>query len=496
MARVVERQLPDTEEVRFAIDIARALKRHNARGLIAGGFVRDDRPHDLDMCATVHPDFLEELVVDGPPHKTVPTGKEYGTITFIRGDAQIEVTTTRADHGHSDNRRDVKPKFSLDPHEGPLLDVSRRDLTINGLLWDPLTSRVIDHVGGLEDLENKVIRFIGDPVERCREDALRVMRFVRFAARFRKQGFRIDPAIFDVVEDPVVCRRLQFLSGERVRDELLGILLTDDAAWALTIMLELGLLEMWFPELYRLHNLEQNVWHSEDVLGHVIMALDRACQMNLDLTDRFAVLVHDLGKGVTQEWKCVAPYYGYSFHGHDLESLNILEQEMLPRLKLYGNVGKYPVNVDKVKLLVKGHMATFSAPNMRMSKRLRHMGVDVFGPEMVERSHNLFLCDTFGRNLWLDYPEDFSSVVERVALIKQKVNAYLSEERSAQAVKDVAINGFVVMQLLDLKPGPIVGQILSYLFDKVTSQELPNEPEALERHILEHRLTLLNLGDM
>jgi tRNA nucleotidyltransferase/poly(A) polymerase len=76
------------------------------------------------------------------------------------------------------------------------------------------------------------------------------------------------------------------------------------------------------------------------------------------------------------------------------------------------------------------------------------------------------------------------------------VNAYLSEERSAQTVKDVAINGFVVMQLLDLKPGPIVGQILSYLFDKVTSQEIPNEPETLERHILEHRLTLLNLDDM
>ena len=497
MARVMEIKLPETEEVRFAQDIARALKRHDAVGLIAGGFVRDllmdKEPSDLDMCATVHPDLLEELEVDGPPHKTIPTGKEHGTITFLRGDTQIEVTTTRIDHGHGDNRKDVKPEFTFDRKRGPILDVNRRDLTINGLLCDPLTSHVQDHVGGLSDIEDKMIRFIGDSVKRCQEDALRIMRFIRFAARLQDQGFQIDTSIFDVLEDPLVRKRFSLLTGERVRDELLGILMTDNAAWALTMLLEIGVLEAWFPELHRLHNLEQNVWHSEDVLGHVIMALDQACQMDLDLTDRLAVLVHDLGKGVTQEWKCVAPHYGYSFHGHDLESLNILEEEMLPRLKLYGNVGKYPVNIDKVKLLVKGHMSAFAEPNMKMSKRLRHMGVTTFGPEMVERSHNLFLCDTFGRNLWIDYPEDISSVVERVALIKQKVDAYLAEEHSAKTVKDVAVDGHVVMRVLDLKPSRLVGQVLAHLFDKVTSEELSNDPEALERYLLENKSELLNL---
>jgi tRNA nucleotidyltransferase (CCA-adding enzyme) len=500
MARV-RVDVPQTDEVRFAIEIARALNQLGVTTRVAGGYVRDlllrEEPKDLDMCATAHPDVLESL-----PFKTVATGKQYGTITFIKGDIHIEVTTTRQEHGYGDSRRDVQPVFTYDPVEGPVLDVQRRDLTINGLLLDLLSGRVEDHVGGLKDLEAGKIDFIGNAFDRVRDDALRLFRFVRFAS---KLGFTIDQEVFDVAHHPLVRKRLSLLSGERVRDEFLGILQTPNASWALTVLLELGLIEMWFPELYCLVDMEQNVWHSEDVWGHTLLALDHACRMNFDLTDRLTAVCHDLGKGVTQDPKVLGDDYGYeaarqkiqdygySFHGHDLASLQIMEEEFCPRLKLYGNVGKYPVNVDKVKMLVKGHMSSFSSPKMRPAKRLRHMGADIWGEEMIDRAHHLFLVDTFGRNLFKDYPEEMSDVIEKGARIYQAIKGYVLQEDSAMSVKDLTINGNDVMRLLDIKPSRLVGQVLADLFDKVTNEELPNDAEALERHVVANRETYLIL---
>jgi tRNA nucleotidyltransferase (CCA-adding enzyme) len=496
MARV-RVDVPQTDEVRFAIEIARALDQLGVTTRVAGGFVRDlllnEEPKDLDMCATAHPDVLESL-----PFKTIATGKQYGTITFIKGDIHIEVTTTRQEHGYGDSRRDVQPVFTYDPVEGPVLDVQRRDLTINGLLLNLKTGIIEDHVGGIKDLEKGHVRFIGNSFDTVHNDTLRLYRFVRFAS---KLGFTIDQEVFDVAQHPLIRKRLSLLSGERVRDEFLGILQTPNASWALTVLLELGLIEMWFPELHRLVDMEQNVWHSEDVWGHTLLSLDHACRMDYDLTDRLTAVCHDLGKGVTQtpkmedgeEAQQKIQDYGYSFKGHDLASLQIMEEEFCPRLKLYGNVGKYPVNVDKVKMLVKGHMSSFSSPRMRPAKRLRHMGVDVWGEEMIDRAHHLFLVDTFGRNLFKDYPEEMSAVVEKGARIYQAIKGYVLQEDSAMSIKDLSINGNDVMRLLDIKPSRLVGQVLADLFDKVTNEELPNDAEALERHVVANRETYLTL---
>jgi tRNA nucleotidyltransferase (CCA-adding enzyme) len=508
MARGIKVELPDIDEVRFAIRISRALLEKGGRGYIVGGPVRDmlmgRTPKDWDMCATRPPDEVKNL-----GFKAVPTGEQYGTITLIEGDSKIEVTTTRLDHGHGENRRDVKPVFTFDNEMGPQWDVQRRDLTINGLLCDPLTGEVLDYVGGIQDLQNGVIRFIGDPEKRVIEDGLRLLRWVRFIC---STGMSPDPVGFDLVFNPTVQNRLENLSGERIRDELLGILSTERAALGITFLQELGILDTWIPELAQLFDMEQNVWHSECVGGHTLMSLDNVVRMGGDLTDRVTALFHDLGKGVTQDVKSMGldsdsdrerqlAEYGYSFHGHDAESVRILDESVCPRLKLYGPTDKYDVDMDRVKHLIGCHMHTFSSNKMRMSRRLKHTGVSDFDMDMMDRSFMLFLADTLGRELWLDYPlgraeaEPMWAVVERGADIRKKVLTYLEQERSARTVKDVLLNGHDVMRLLEIKPSRTVGKVLNHLFDLVTSEGIENDPAVLEQYVRNNQETLLNLPD-
>jgi tRNA nucleotidyltransferase (CCA-adding enzyme) len=506
MARGIKIDLPDIDEVRFAIRISRALQEKGGRGYIVGGPVRDmlmgRMPKDWDMCATRSPEDIKNL-----GFKAVPTGEQYGTITLIEGDSKIEVTTTRLDHGHGENRRDVKPVFTFDNEKGPRWDVQRRDLTINGLLCDPLTGEVLDYVGGIQDLQDGIIRFIGDPEKRVIEDGLRLLRWVRFIC---STGMAPDPTGFDIVFNPTVQNRLQNLSGERIRDELLGILSTERASLGMTMLQELGVLKMWLPEMERLVDMEQNVWHSECVWGHTLMALDNVVQMGGDLTDRVTAFFHDIGKGVTQDVKIAEIHaddygmdklkqYGYSFHGHDAEGVRILNEDVLPRLKLYGSTDKYDVDVERVKHLIGHHMHIFSGYKMRMSKRLRHSGVSDFDMDMIDRSFMLFLADTCGRKLCLDYPlesadaEPMWAVIEKGATIRKSLLSYLEQERSARTVKDVLLNGHDVMRLLELTPSRTVGNVLNHLFDLVTSEKLENDPEVLEEYVVQNRGMLLVL---
>jgi tRNA nucleotidyltransferase/poly(A) polymerase len=389
------------------------------------------------------------------------------------------------------------------------MDVQRRDLTINGLLCDPLTGEVFDYVGGLKDLEMGIIRFIGDAEKRVMEDALRLLRWVRFICR---TGMVPDPSAFDVTQNPSVVRRLQNLSGERVRDEILGILSTERAALGMTLLHELGIIEMWLPEMEQLVDYEQNVWHSEDVWGHTLMTLDAVVQMGGDLTDRVTAFFHDVGKGVTRDVKTTGvddgdplydklQQYGYSFHSHDVAGVRILDESIVPRLKMYGPTDKYDVDMDRVKHLIGCHMHTFSSNKMRMSKRLKHSGVSDFGMDMLDRSLMLFMADTFGRKLWLDYPlksedaEPMWKVIEKGASIKKDILNYLEQEHSARNKKEVAINGHVIMNLLGIRQGRKVGDVINHLFDLVTESGITNEPTVLEQYVVAHKDYLLNLPE-
>jgi tRNA nucleotidyltransferase/poly(A) polymerase len=461
-------------------------------------------PKDLDMCATVHTDDIKNL-----GFHFAPTGEKHGTITLIRGDVKVEVTTTREDQGHGDNRKDVEPVFCLDNALGPYIDVQRRDLTINGLLCEPSTGIIHDHVGGIDDIKKGHITLIGRTVKRLQEDALRVMRFVRF---WCSTGFTLDPNIFHFVTDSLFLKRLKLVSGERIRDELLGILSTERAAMGMRLLQELGIIAIWLPEMEQLVDMKQNVWHSEDVWEHSLLALEHAIHMGGDLTDRVATLFHDVGKGVTRDVKTLGSSndgdverqlreYGYSFHGHDAESVRILDELICPRLKLYGSTDKYNVDMDRAKHIIGRHMSTFSTSKMTTRKRLKHLGATDYSVDMVDRSFRLFIADTCARELDWDYPLGYPKadpmwvVLEKGARIRRSVLDYLAQEHSARTVKDVRLNGNDVMGLLGLKPSRTVGKVLYHLFDLVTSESIENDPVVLEQYLINNKEMLLDLPE-
>lgn len=468
--------------MRLAQDIACACNWHGYVCYIVGGFVRDTllglKPKDLDMVTPLPLTYLKTLPVENCT--IVPTGEQYGTITFVRDDVSIEVTVCREDFGDQDagdNRRDVNPTFINHNARGPISDIERRDFTVNGLVADPFTLDVCDIVGGLEDLFFRRLRFIGDPIERCREDALRVFRYIRFAARL---GFKIDPVIFDVVKDPVVQTRLALLSAERVRDEWIKTLTVEDgnaAAWAMTMYQELGLLDMWFPEMVPMIDHEQNVYHSHDVWGHSLLALETSKPY---LINRLFALLHDIGKPECAEFK--HQDYGYSFHNHTVVGASIMK-DMLLRLK-FGY--REPIHLDLLYHLVEHHMDAFVKG--KMSKMAKRIGLDKFAEEygaqyILDLSWNVGRSDFFGRAPNMNV-KDIRSADAKLRASYEIVSEYIQNmENPVFSQRDLAIDGHDVMRITGIEPGPQVGQVMRNLFTHVQNGNLENKKEVLESAI-------------
>jgi len=479
---MLHREFRVTPELEFARDITRALRARGKEGLIAGGYVRDvENPNDLDMATTESPDGM--LTLDVPNCHKVPTGIDYGTVSFVRvaGEENIvvEVTTCREDHGASDNRRDVKPKFCYNKDTAFQLDAMRRDLTINSLMADPFTGKIYDWVGGLTDLENRVIRFNRGAVEACRDDALRLLRGVGFAARL---SFTVTTDIFDAACDSVVRRRLSKLSGERIRDELLRILKSNNAAWGISMLQQLGVMELWLPELCCMLDCEQNIYHTHDVWGHTLLGLSSIEHASLEV--KLAFLFHDSGKPFTQEM-LRGEDYGYSFHRHHMASVDVLQGIAETRLKLFSNSGKYPVNMEQVYHLVEAHMSSFGGKDASMNNRLKHTGISKFGPEMLDKSWDMFWADAHGRNIYLeDSVKSTDVLIDEMRRRYNLIRDYLAKENTAFTVKQLAINGHAVMRLLGIKPSKEVGNTLNGLLEAVSNELVENRREALEEYLL------------
>jgi tRNA nucleotidyltransferase (CCA-adding enzyme) len=479
--------LPKTDLVRFAQEIACAINWRGYQCWITGGFVRDllleVEPGDLDMMTPMSVKGMKLL--DLPDCSVVPTGEQYGTLTFVRGDLKIEVTTCREDFGDQDagdNRKDVTPTFIHKNTVGPVVDVNRRDLTINGLYMCPFRGLVYDYVDGTLDLFAKQITFIGDALDRCREDALRVFRFIRFAARFLPLGFTIDPVIFDVVNDPVVQTRLGLLSAERVRDEFIKTLTVKSgnaAAWAMTMYHELGLLDMWFPEMVPMVDHEQNVYHSHDVWGHSLLAVEAS---ERDLINRLFALWHDVGKPECAEFK--HEDYGFTFHQHTAASARIM-RKIAERLK-FGH--REPVHMDLLYHLIEHHMDAFI--NGKMSKIAKRMGLHDFAEDygakaILDLAWSVGRSDWFGRVPNMDV-KDIRGADARLKAVYDRVAEYIEGmQNPVFSARDLTVTGHDVMRVTEIPPGPQVGQVIRQLFIHVQNGLLPNEKEALEAAMLD-----------
>ncbi|HET6466442.1 MAG TPA: CCA tRNA nucleotidyltransferase [Nitrospiria bacterium] len=271
-----------------AIEIVKILREGGFRAYWAGGSVRDlvmgHKPQDYDVATDARPEQVMKLF-----SKTVPVGVSFGVVKVIEDGFEFEVTTFRSDGRYIDGRHPAEVHYSDDRE-----DAARRDFTINGMFYDPLKKEIIDYVEGRRDIAAGVIRAIGDPHERFEEDKLRLMRAVRFAARF---GYVIEPKTEAALRD--LAGQIHQISAERIRDELKKMLTGPNPSDSISLLIQTGLMKTILPEVLAMAGVEQpKEFHPEgDVLTHTMLLL-----RNLDLPSfelAMAALLHDVGKPPT-----------------------------------------------------------------------------------------------------------------------------------------------------------------------------------------------------
>jgi poly(A) polymerase len=274
----------------LADKICRTLRAAGHQAYLVGGCVRDlvlkREPTDYDVATDARPERVQELFPG-----SLNVGARFGVILVVEGDAQVEVATFRSDIGYSDGRHPDRVEYSRTPEE----DVRRRDFTINGLMLDPVTGQVLDFVGGREDIRAGLVRAIGEPMMRFREDKLRMARAVRFAARF---GYTIEPATFAAIRSAAA--QITQVSPERLREELTKLLTEGEARRGFELLDQTGLLDAVLPEIARMRGVPQPPqFHPEgDVWIHTRMMLEKI-PPGAPPALAWAILLHDVGKPPT-----------------------------------------------------------------------------------------------------------------------------------------------------------------------------------------------------
>ena len=328
---------------------------------LVGGCVRDlelgREPADYDVSTDARPDRVQKYF----PH-SIAVGAKFGVILVVEDGTQVEVATFRRDIGSSDGRHPDQVIYSDSPQE----DVRRRDFTINGLLMDPATGEVLDFVGGRADLRAAVVRAIGDPRLRFAEDKLRMMRAVRFAARF---GFEMEPQMMVAAQN--LAAQMTQVSPERIREELTKLLTDGAARRGFELLDESGLLRVVLPDIERMKGVEQPPqFHPEgDVWIHTRMMLEKL-QPHCSPTLAWGVLLHDVGKPPT-----FAPASGpgtrIRFDGHVEVGTRMAEN--ICRALRFSNE-----DTRQIENLVANHMRFKDVPQMRVATLKRFVRLSRF----------------------------------------------------------------------------------------------------------------------
>ena len=350
-----------TAAEQLARSIVAELRSRGHLAWFVGGCVRDlllgHAPKDYDVATDARPDEVMRL---WPGSEQV--GAKFGVVLVNRGGATVEVVTFRSEQAYRDGRRPDEVRFETDPRK----DVQRRDFTINAILLDPFSGEVIDYAGGRADLEAGIVRAIGDPAARFEEDHLRMLRAVRFAARF---GFTIEPATMAAIQR---CHAdIARISAERVRDELTRILTEGGARRGFELLDETGLLVDVLPEVAAMKGVAQPPeFHPEgDVWIHTLLMLEGLEQPSVTLA--WGVLLHDVGKPPTFR---IAGRI--RFDGHVEMGVEMAER-ILTRLRYSKE------EIDQVLALVANHMRFSHVHEMRESKLKRFLRMPRFDEHLA-----------------------------------------------------------------------------------------------------------------
>ena len=425
------------EALELARHIVRELKSSGHQAYFVGGCVRDlllgGEPKDYDVATDARPDQITALFP-----KAELVGAHFGVVLVHNSGAHVEVATFRSDHAYEDGRHPVDVEFETDPHQ----DVLRRDFTINALLLDPDSNEVLDFVGGLADLRNRLVRAIGDPETRFREDHLRLLRAVRFAARL---NYQIE------AETLAAIRRLHGLilrvSAERIRDELVRILTDGGARYGFELLDDTGLLSDILPEVAAMKGVAQPPdYHPEgDVWTHTLLMLEQLRHPSATLA--LGVLLHDVGKPPTFR---VADRI--RFDGHVEKGVEMAET-ILGRLRFSGD------QIRQVTALVANHMRFKDAPQMKVSTLKRFLRLENFREHL--ELHRLDCISSHGH-------------LDNYELVKQKMQELPEEEIRPKPLitgTDLIAAGY--------QPGPAFARILAAVEDAQLESRIQTREDAM-----------------
>ncbi|MBU3155498.1 CCA tRNA nucleotidyltransferase [Clostridium estertheticum] len=429
-------------DVKIILD---TLKNNGYESYIVGGSVRDATigkavPKDYDITTNALPEDIIKIF-----DKTVPTGIKHGTITVMVNGEGYEVTTYRIDGEYLDNRRPSGVTFVSNLQE----DLARRDFTINALAFNEADG-LIDCFDGIFDLKNKIIRAVGEPNKRFKEDALRMLRAIRFAASL---DFYIEEKTMIAIK--MNCNLISNVSTERIRDELCKMLVSNNTTKAFKLLEETNLLQIILPELQLTVGFNQrNPHHDKDIFSHILVVVEK-CPPVLNI--RMAGLLHDIAKPdcFTIDTKGIGHFYD-----HDRKGAKIAGQ-ILRRLKFDNE------SITEIEILVKEHMNVLTKPTDISVKRL----INRTSMNLVFSLFELQRADALGSRFPQIRLDEINSV--------EKQTIAIIESKAPLSIKELAVNGKDLMSEFSIKPGTQIGVMLKFLLNIVLENSELNTKDKL-----------------
>ena len=432
-------------------NISQKLADSGYKAYLVGGCTRDillgKKPNDWDIATDAKPEEIQGVFEDAFYEN------EFGTVGVKSGSEDptlkvVEITTFRKEGKYTDKRHPDEVIFSKSIED----DLARRDFTINAIAIDMVDGEdPIDPYGGRDDLKREVIKAVGDPEERFGEDALRLMRAVRLSAQL---GFEIEKKTLEAIR--AKSKSIKDIATERVRDELSKLLMTEGATDGVRLLQATGLLEEIIPELSEGVGVEQNKHHIYDVFEHNVHSLEYAVDKNFSLDLRLASLLHDVGKVGTREWRNDPrgekmkdgkngdwTFYQHQYLGEKLS------RDILNRLR-------YPKEVVKrVALLVREHMFVYD-PEMVTEKGVRRL-IKRVGEENVDALIKVREADRIGSGVPKAQPYRLRHLQAMIEKAKEE----------PVSVKQLKVDGNLLIKELGMEPGPRMGKILAVLLEEV-----------------------------
>ncbi|MEK7630228.1 MAG: HD domain-containing protein [Patescibacteria group bacterium] len=437
-----------------------SLERSGYRAFLVGGCVRDlllgKEPKDWDVTTNARPEEIQKLFPDSVYEN------EFGTVGVKTDSANpktkvIEVTTFRIEGKYSDKRHPDQVQFAKTIEE----DLSRRDFTINAIA-ENFNGEIVDPYNGRADLKNKIVRTVGDPKKRFEEDALRLIRAVRFSVElgFSTQGgpasgWEIERETALAIKE--MANLLEMIAKERIRDEFIKIIMAKDAAKGIITLEDLGLLRYVMPELREGIGCGQNKHHIYTVFDHNVRALNYTAEKNYSLPVRLASLLHDVGKPRTK----AGDGPDSTFYNHETVGAR-MTLKILDRLRFSKEL------IEQVAHLVRSHLFYYNVGEVTEAG-VRRFLVRV-GPENIDDLLKVREADRIGSGV----PKAFPYKLRHLLFMIEKVKT------DPIHPKMLKVDGEDIMKFLNISPGPKIGYVLAILLEEVLDDPKKNEREYLE----------------